>query len=292
MAVTEFQPPELAEGQEAALEVFEKFIPEQTSEGVPLVGRDLSKAFGGIKALRDVPFIEVPPHTFVGLIGPNGAGKSTLFNVLNGFTSPDTGEVILFGQDVTRRQPWDRAKLGMSRTFQANHIDLDLTTFDNLLSGAYQLIRGGLFAATFRSGKNFADEQRARLAARAVARLLGLEPVLDVMARNLDFAAQRRIEIGRSLMSGPRLLLLDEPTAGVDAHEAKELVALVKRMQVDLGLAVLLIEHYVQAVMENCNPIYVLDQGTLIASGTPHEVATDPKVRASYLGEGGTGKNA
>ncbi|MEA3213867.1 MAG: branched-chain amino acid transport system ATP-binding protein [Acidimicrobiia bacterium] len=285
MALTDFQAPELAEGQDAALEVFEKFIPEQTYDGVPLVGRGISKAFGGIKALRDVPLIEVPPHSFVGLIGPNGAGKSTLFNVLNGFTTPDTGEIVLFGQDVTRRQPWDRANLGMSRTFQANHIDLDLTTFDNLLSGAYRLIRGGLFAATFRSRGNYTDEQRARTAARAVARLLGLEPVLFVMARNLDFAAQRRIEIGRSLMSGPRLLLLDEPTAGVDAHEARELVALVKRMQMDLGLAVLLIEHYVQAVMENCNPIYVLDQGTLIAGGTPAEVAADPKVRASYLGE-------
>jgi ABC-type branched-subunit amino acid transport system ATPase component len=292
MAVTEFKPPELGEGQDAALEVFEKFIPEQTVEAVPLVGRDLSKSFGGIRAVREVPLIEVPPHTFVGLIGPNGAGKSTLFNLLNGFTMPDTGEVILFGEDVTKKQPWDRAKLGMSRTFQANHIDLDLTTFDNLLAGAYQLIRGGLFTATFRSSKNYADEEKARLAARAVARLLGLEPVINVMARNLDFAAQRRIEIGRSLMSGPRLLLLDEPTAGVDAHEAKELVALVKRLQVDLGLAVLLIEHFVQAVMENCNPIYVLDQGTLIASGTPGEVSKDPKVRASYLGETGTGKNA
>jgi ABC-type branched-subunit amino acid transport system ATPase component len=292
MAVTEFQPPELGEGQDAALEVFEKFLPEQTAEAVPLVGRDLSKAFGGIRAVREVPLIEVPPHTFVGLIGPNGAGKSTLFNLLNGFTMPDTGEVVLFGQDVTKKPPWDRAKLGMSRTFQANHIDLDLTTFDNLLAGAFQLIRGGLFTATFRSSKNYADEQKARVAAKAVARLLGLEPVLNVMARNLDFAAQRRIEIGRSLMSGPRLLLLDEPTAGVDAHEAKELVALVKRMQVDLGLAVLLIEHFVQAVMENCNPIYVLDQGTLIASGTPSEVSKDPKVRASYLGETGTGKHA
>src|SRR5919206_2822150 len=181
MAVTEFQPPELGEGQDAALEVFEKFIPEQTVEAVPLVGRDLSKAFGGIRAVREVPLIEVPPHTFVGLIGPNGAGKSTLFNLLNGFTAPDTGEVILFGQDVTRKQPWDRAKLGMSRTFQANHIDLDLTTFDNLLSGAYQLIRGGLFTATFRSSKNYADEEKARVAARAVARLLGLEPVINVM---------------------------------------------------------------------------------------------------------------
>ena len=285
MALTETQPLELAEGQEAALEVFEKFIPEQTQEAVPLIGRDISKAFGGIRALREVPFIEVPPHSFVGLIGPNGAGKSTLFNVLNGFTIPDTGEILLFGKDVTRLHPWDRAKLGMSRTFQANHIDLNLTTFDNLLAGAYQLIRGGLIRATFRSRGNYADEQRARLAARAVARLLGLEPVLGVMARSLDFAAQRRIEIGRSLMSGPRLLLLDEPTAGVDAHEAKELVSLVKRMQMDLGLAVLLIEHYVQAVMENSNPVYVLDQGTLIAGGTPAEVAADPKVRASYLGE-------
>ena len=286
-AVTSNPSLELAEGQEAALEVFSRFIPEQTYDGTPLVGRDISKAFGGIRALREVPLIEVPPHSFVGLIGPNGAGKSTLFNVLNGFTTPDTGEVILFGQDVTKKQPWDRAKLGMSRTFQANHIDLNLSTFDNLLAGAYQLIRGGLFAATFRSRGNHTDEQRAHLAATAVARLLDLEPVLNVMARSLDFAAQRRIEIGRSLMSGPRLLLLDEPTAGVDAHEAKELVALVKRMQMDLGLAVLLIEHYVQAVMENSNPIYVLDQGTLIAAGTPTEVANDPKVRASYLGEDG-----
>ena len=278
---------ELAEGQEAALEIFEKFIPEQTYDGTPLVGRDIAKSFGGIRALREVPLIEVPPHSFVGLIGPNGAGKSTLFNVLNGFTTPDQGEVVLFGQDVTKLAPWDRARLGMSRTFQANHIDLNLTTYDNLLSGAYQLIRGGLIAATFRSRRNYTDERRARVAVRAVARLLGLEAVIDVMARSLDFAAQRRIEIGRSLMSGPRLLLLDEPTAGVDAHEAKELVALVKRMQVDLGLAVLLIEHYVQAVMENSNPIYVLDQGTLIAAGTPHEVANDPKVRASYLGEEG-----
>ena len=286
-AVTSNPSLELAEGQEAALEVFSKFIPEQTYDGTPLVGRDISKAFGGIRALREVPLIEVPPHSFVGLIGPNGAGKSTLFNVLNGFTTPDTGEIVLFGQDVTKKQPWDRAKLGMSRTFQANHIDLNLSTFDNLLAGAYQLIRGGLLAATFRGRGNHTDELRARLAARAVARLLDLEPVLNVMARSLDFAAQRRIEIGRSLMSGPRLLLLDEPTAGVDAHEAKELVALVKRMQMDLGLAVLLIEHYVQAVMENSNPIYVLDQGTLIAAGTPTEVANDPKVRASYLGEDG-----
>jgi ABC-type branched-subunit amino acid transport system ATPase component len=275
---------EWGEGLEAALEVVESFLPEQAREGTVLSGQHLSKSFGGVRAVRDAT-IEVPAQTFVGLIGPNGAGKSTLFNLLNGFTIPNEGEVFLFGKNVTNLPPWDRAKLGMSRTFQANHIDLNLTTFDNLLSGAHLMIRGGLLGATFRSRSNYNDEARARLAARAVGRLLSLEPVLDVTARSLDFGAQRRIEIGRSLMSGPTVLLLDEPTAGVDSHEAKELVAVVKRLQVDLGMAVLLIEHYVQAVMENCDPIYALVQGEVVAVGSPQEIASDPKVRASYLGE-------
>jgi branched-chain amino acid transport system ATP-binding protein len=120
---------------------------------------------------------------------------------------------------------------------------------------------------------------------RAVARLLDLEPLLEITARALDFGAQRRIEIGRSLMSGPRVLLLDEPTAGVDAHEALEIVALVKRLQVDLGLAVLLIEHYVQAVLANSDTIYALVQGSVVAAGSPAVIAADPRVRSSYLGE-------
>ncbi|HEY3238757.1 MAG TPA: ATP-binding cassette domain-containing protein [Acidimicrobiia bacterium] len=272
----------LKEGREAALEVLERYLPEPADHGTVLSGRGLSKSFGGLQAVRDVS-LDVPARSFVGLIGPNGAGKSTLFNLLNGFLPPDAGQVTLFGRDATRLQPWDRARLGLSRTFQANHIDVNLTTFENLLAGAYLRIGGGLVRSVLRT--NHADDERARQTVRAVARLLDLELVLDVTARALDFGAQRRIEIGRSLMSAPRILLLDEPTAGVDSREALEIVSVVKRLQTDLGLAVLLIEHYVQAVLETCDPIYALVEGSVVAAGPPAVIAADPKVRSSYLGE-------
>jgi ABC-type branched-subunit amino acid transport system ATPase component len=272
----------LEQGWEAALEVLSGYLPEQADQGTVLSARGLSKSFGGLRAVAEAS-LDVPARGFVGLIGPNGAGKSTLFNLINGFIPPDRGEVVVFDRDVTALDPWDRARLGMSRTFQANHIDVNLTTFDNLLAGAYLRIGGGLIRSVLRT--NHADEQQARQVVRAVARLLDLESLLDVTARALDFGAQRRIEIGRSLMSGPRILLLDEPTAGVDSHEALEIVAVVKRLQVDLGLAVLLIEHYVQAVLANSDTVYALVRGSVVAAGSPADIAADPLVRSSYLGE-------
>jgi ABC-type branched-subunit amino acid transport system ATPase component len=272
------------EGQSAALEMLIDYLPEPVDSGPVLTGRNLSVRFGGVQALDDVA-IEVPARTFVGLIGPNGAGKSTLLDVLNGFTRPDAGEVWAFGRNITNLPPWDRAKLGMSRTFQANHIDPHLTVFDNLLAGGYQLIRGGLLASTLRLGGNYRDETRARTVAGAVARLLDLERFRRVRAGSLDFGAQRRTEIGRSLMSGPRLLLLDEPLAGVDLTEAHRLMDVVKELQVRLGLSVLLVEHYVRAVLENAELIFALAQGRNIASGNPQTIAGDPAVKSAYLGE-------
>jgi ABC-type branched-subunit amino acid transport system ATPase component len=275
----------LEEGKAAALEALEAYLPERAADGTVLETRDVAVAFGGVQALRGVS-IDVPPRCFVGLIGPNGAGKSTLFDVINGLTVPDRGEVILFGKDVTRMPPWDRAALGMSRTFQANHINLDLDAHDNLMAGAFTTIPGGVLASVVRTRSSRAGERRAVEAARAVARLLDLEPAGDLPARSLDFGAQRRIEIGRSLLSGPRLLLLDEPAAGLDPQEAYALFALVKQLQVDLGLAVLLVEHYVKAVLAYSDRVWVLDQGAVIAGGTPAEIEADPRVRATYLGEG------
>src|SRR5947199_210138 len=200
------------EGELAALETVEDFLPEQVREGTVLRATDVHKRFGGVQALRGAS-IEVPAHSFVGLIGPNGSGKSTLFDVLNGFTTPDQGTVEAFGQDVTRKHAWDRAKLGMSRTFQANHIDLDLTVLDNLLAGAYLNVRGGVLASVLGFPAVRADQRKANGVARAVARLLDLEPVLEVRAGSLNFGAQRRIEIGRSLMSRLR------PPAGPLRHQ-------------------------------------------------------------------------
>ncbi len=272
-----------SEGELAALETVEDFLPEQVREGTVLRATDIHKRFGGVYALQGAS-IEVPAHSFVGLIGPNGSGKSTLFDVLNGFTPPDQGTVEAFGLDVTRKHAWDRAKLGMSRTFQANHIDLDLSVLDNLLAGAYLNVRGGVVASVLAFPAVRADQRRAAEVARAVARLLDLEPVLDVRAGSLNFGAQRRIEIGRSLMSRPRLLLLDEPSAGMDAVEAQHLLMLVKRLQTDLGLAVLLIEHFVRMVLDNCGWVHAIAGGQVIAAGPPDVVAASEAVQIAYLG--------
>jgi ABC-type branched-subunit amino acid transport system ATPase component len=274
---------EWTEGDSAALEVVESYLPEQVKEGIVLSADDIHVSFGGVHALRGAA-IEIPAHSFVGLIGPNGSGKSTFFNVLNGFQRSRQGRVEAFGRDVTTMHPWNRAKLGMSRTFQANHIDLSISVYENLLAGAFLNIRGGVFASVLQLPSVRADQKLAGHVARAVAKLLGLEQVTDVRAGSLDFGAQRRIEIGRSLMSRPRLLLLDEPSAGLDADEGQHLIRLVRRLQQDLGLAVLLIEHYVRMVLENCETVHVLVQGQVIAAGPPEQIRTDAAVQSAYLG--------
>ena len=272
-----------SEGELAALEVVESYLPDQVKEGIVLSATDVHVAFGGVQALRGAS-VQVPAHAFVGLIGPNGSGKSTLFDVINGFTVADQGRVEAFGQDITDTQPWTRARMGMSRTFQANHIDLEITVFENLLCGAFLNIQGGVLASVLQFPGVRRDQERSNEVARAVARLLDLEKVLEVRAGSLDFGAQRRIEIGRTILSRPRLLLLDEPSAGLDAVEAQHLLMLVKRLQVDLGLAVLLIEHFVRMVLDNCSLVHALARGELIAAGSPAEIAANPAVQAAYLG--------
>ena len=273
-----------SEGQLAALEVLERALPEQVRTGVVLQGAGLSRAFGGLRALTDVS-ITIEAARTTGLIGPNGAGKSTFFDVLTGFTVPDTGTVGAFGHDVTNWAPWKRAGIGMARTFQANHIATELTVEENLLIGGHLRLSGGLSRTTLRVGQAYRDETAARETALAVARLLDMDRVLDVRAGVLDFGAQRRIEIGRALLGPTRLLLLDEPTAGVDAVEAARLLGLIKQLQVDLGLAVLIIEHHVRSVLRMCDAIYVLERGQLIFSGAPDEVRQNEQVRAAYLGD-------
>jgi ABC-type branched-subunit amino acid transport system ATPase component/ABC-type branched-subunit amino acid transport system permease subunit len=283
VVVVEDDPAARAERRRRALEIVEAYMPGRAEGGDALVGTDLSIAFGGVQALQSVD-VTVPLHRFVGLLGPNGAGKSTLFDVLNGLKRPDSGTVQLFGHDVTAAPAWDRARLGMSRTFQANRLHPDLTVAENLLAGAHRMLRGSLAGALLGLAGTRAEEARGETAARAVAALLDLEAAYDQRAGDLDWGSQRRVEIGRSLMSGPRLLLLDEPAAGLDSDEARGLFALVRRLQADLGLTVLLVEHYVKAVLENADVVYVLSQGKVLAVGTPQEIAAHPDVRAEYLG--------
>jgi len=273
-----------AERHVRALAVLEEYLPERSDAGDVLVAKDVSIAFGGLQALSDVS-LTVPTRKLVGLIGPNGAGKSTLFDILNGLRQPDRGSVLLFGHDVSQAPPWNRAALGLSRTFQSSRVNLDLTVGENLMAGAYLMIPGNVVEAVAGLPRARAGEHKAAEAARAVAELLDVAGDWDEFVRNLDFGAQRRVEIGRSLLSGPRLLLLDEPAAGLDATEATALFALIRQLEQDLGLTVLLVEHYVKAVLENCDLIYVLSRGRIIAAGSAAEIAADPEVRAVYLGE-------
>lgn len=266
-----------------ALETLEAYLPPPPAEGDALRAEHISVAFGGLQALDDVA-ITVPARHVVGLIGPNGAGKSTLFDVINGLRRPDTGEVHLFGQDITATNAWERAKRGLSRTFQSNRVSLELSVVDNLLAGAHQMIPGSLVGTILGLPSARAGERRARHVAHAVAELLDLAGAEDEPVGSLDFGSQRRVEIGRSLMSGPRLLLLDEPAAGLDSHESAQLFALIRQLEADLGLTVLLVEHYVKAVLANCDLVYVLNEGRLIAAGAPADIARHPEVRAAYLG--------
>jgi ABC-type branched-subunit amino acid transport system ATPase component len=270
--------------RDQALAVLEAYLPPHRGDsGDALVGSGLSIAFGGVKALQNVN-ITAPAKTFVGLLGPNGAGKSTCFDVLNGLKTPDSGTITMFGKDVTKLRPWDRAKLGMGRTFQANRLNHDLSVGENLLSAAHLAIKGNPITTLLGFPGPRKSEQRATEAAYAMCVLLGIKDHWHDRVSDLDFGRQRRIEIGRSLMCGPAIVLLDEPAAGLDADDAHALFALLRQLQRDLGLTIILVEHYVKAVLENADLVYVLNQGQLLASGTPAEVAADPVVRAEYLG--------
>ena len=269
--------------RDQALAVLEAFLPHRGDSGDALVGSGLSIAFGGVKALQNVT-ITAPSRTFVGLLGPNGAGKSTCFDVLNGLKTPDSGTITMFGKDVTAMRPWDRAKLGMGRTFQSNRLNHDLSVGENLLSAAHLAIKGNPITTLLSFPSVRKSEARAEQAAYAMCVLLGIKDHWHDRVSDLDFGRQRRIEIGRSLMCGPAIVLLDEPAAGLDADDAHALFALLRQLQRDLGLTIILVEHYVKAVLENADLVYVLNQGQLLASGTPAEVAADPVVRAEYLG--------
>jgi ABC-type branched-subunit amino acid transport system ATPase component/ABC-type branched-subunit amino acid transport system permease subunit len=269
--------------QEQAVAVLEAWLPSRPPCGDLLVARDISVAFGGLRALNEVT-ITVPAGGFVGLIGPNGAGKTTLFDVINGLRTPDSGTITFAGADITNRRPWERADLGLSRTFQATRVNLDLSVAENLLAGAYTMVPGGLAASILGGRAARQGQRRAEEAARAVAVLLDVDRYWDEPVSVLSFGNRRRVEIGRSLMSGPRLLLLDEPSAGLDPAAAALLFSLTRQLHRDLGLTVLLVEHYVRAVLEHCDLIHVLSRGEVVATGTPGEVANHPDVRSEYLG--------
>jgi branched-chain amino acid transport system ATP-binding protein len=247
-----------------------------------LVARGVSKTFAGITALDQVS-LEVAPQEIVGLIGPNGAGKTTFFNCLLGILKPDRGTVTFDGRDLTRVPTHRRARLGIARTFQRIELFTGMTPREHLLvAERVRNGRGALWKDLLFMGRPNADEQRRT---QAMLDLLGLAAVADRTVESLSLGIGRLVEVGRALMTQPKLLLLDEPSSGLDRGETEALAATLLDVQREHGIAILLVEHDVELVRNFVERVYVLDFGTLIASGATREVFADAAVRRAYLGD-------
>lgn len=246
--------------------------------------RDLSVRFGGVQALDGVG-LELNRGEIVGLIGPNGAGKTTLVNAVTGFVKPDRGDIHLGSEPLLGLSPHRRAQLGIARTFQAVRLFRSMSVIDNLAVPLERFGRGGLIADCLRLPVAARAERQMRIEAEATLAELGIHEVRDQPAGSLPLGLQRRVEIARALCSRPRVLLLDEAASGVGRADALALGALVRDLCVRRGLAVLLIEHDVNLVMDVSDHVYVLDFGRLLADGTPDEVRSNPAVIQAYLGE-------
>jgi branched-chain amino acid transport system ATP-binding protein len=245
--------------------------------------RGLSKTFGGLKAVQNVDLC-VGANRIVSVIGPNGAGKTTFFNCLSGIYRPDGGAILLEGRDITGRAPHQVCKLGMSRTFQNIRLFPEMSVLENVLVAQFQHRSISPLPLLSRS-KHYRDqEKRSSDDALGFLEFVGLAHHADAVSSNLAYGLQRRLEIARALATRPRILLLDEPAAGMNPQEAVEMVQLISRIR-DRGLAILLIEHHMKVVMSISDEILVLDHGVQIAHGAPEKVRNDPQVIKAYLGE-------
>jgi branched-chain amino acid transport system permease protein len=246
--------------------------------------RDVTVKFGGLVALNAVS-IQVPAGGVVAVIGPNGSGKSTLFNVITGLTEESDGRIVLQGEDISSLKPHQILARGVARTFQNIRLFSNLTVMDNVLIGQHARLHTGPIGAVLRPPATVAEEAGARDWARTILRVFGnrLTPRVDQVVGGLSYANRRRTEIARALASRPRILLLDEPTAGMNPAESLELAEQIAGLKA-LGLTVLLIEHKLDVVTRLADKVYVLDHGDVIAQGTPDEVRNNEDVLRAYLG--------
>ena len=245
---------------------------------------DISMVFGGLRAVSNFS-MTINKGELIGLIGPNGAGKTTAFNMITGVYTPTEGEIIFNGQRTSGKKSYQVTQLGMARTFQNIRLFSELSVIYNVKVAYNMHVKYGLLEAVGRFGRYFNEEEQITEMAMDLLKIFHMEDKADELAKNLPYGEQRRLEIARALATEPKLLLLDEPAAGMNPQETKELMELIRWIREKFDLAILLIEHDMGLVMGVCERIYVLEYGLCIASGTPDEIKHNKRVIEAYLGE-------
>lgn len=246
---------------------------------------NLSKRFGGLKAVSEVTFA-VDEGEVVGLIGPNGAGKTTVFNLITGIMPADSGTIMFLSKDLVGYAPHDVAREGIARTFQNIRLFKNMTVLDNVRAAFHCRLKYGMVQAAIHGKAYSAAERQVSEQAEETLSRMGLLDKADQLAANLPYGSQRRLEIARALALSPRLLLLDEPAAGMNPNEIVSLLELIRSVRSEFKVTILLIEHQMGLVMRLCERIVVMDFGQVIAQGLPHEIRANPSVLEAYLGRG------